>query len=248
MIQNNTFTYPTIEGNTSNFITDYLNNHAMLDKGLVFQYGERLFDYYDEITPDSFDNWVEISKSIVYKHLNEWARLYYALSLDYNPLYNVDGTEETTYGATKTTNKYGATSQTNAYADNETEINSAQKNTSVTTGSRTNSSTDSSKTYPDNVLSETNSTSTTLGGATDSTTQAGYKDTTINKAHNDTISTTQHTDEFDTISHTDTLRRFGNIGVTKSQELINAEYQLRQKSFWDMIFKTMLLEGGFHYE
>lgn len=240
--------YPEIEGNDSNFITDYIAMSDTLDKGLVFQYGKRLFDYYDEITSDSFDNWKEISSSIVLKHLRDWAFLYYTITRDYNPLYNVDGTEETTYGPTKNTNKYGPTSQTNAYGENVSTYNSAEKNTSTTIASRTNSSTDSKKAYPDNALEVTNSVSDTIGGGTDTSKQDEYIDTSTNNAHNDTISTTQHTDEVESIAHTDTLRRYGNIGVTKSSDLVSSEYTLRTKSFWDIVFKTMLMEGGFHYE
>lgn len=240
--------YPDIPDNETNFIEDYLDNFGIYDKGVLFQHSIKVFDYDDEIEEDAFTNWQSVTESILLKHLDQWARLYYGLSLHYNPLFNVDGVETTVYGATKNTSKYGSTKNTSKYGEVENQLDSAQKVTQVSIGSRTNSTTESEKAYPDNQLEPTSSTSNTLGAGTDSTTQNAFIDKNKTLQHTDEFEGTAHNDEFESIQHTDTLTRQGNIGVTKSQELLEAEYELRKRSFWDDVFTTILREGGLHYE
>lgn len=242
--------YPVIEGNTSNFINDYLAMAPNLDKLIVLQYGQRIFDFYEDMFQDDndFTAWMATTDAIVSKHLKDWAHLYYGLSLDYNPLYNVDGTEVTSYGATTNTNQYGATENTNQYGQTINTYKSGSKSTSTTTGERINSETAFGMAYPDNARHEKAHTEQNLGSGTDSSTTQPYTDTNTIGQHTDTSSSIAHTDTSSGAAHEDTVRRFGNIGITKSSDLILAEYELRKKNFFDEIFKTILLESGVHYE
>ena len=99
------------ETSTANFLTDYAAIANDVDLFTVRLYGQRYFQ--SVITDDEseiINEWDAVTKSILTTHLPEWARLYYALSLKYNPIWNVDGT---------TTTVYGETSRTDSYAERE---------------------------------------------------------------------------------------------------------------------------------
>ena len=50
-------------------------------------------------------------------------------------------------------------------------------------------------------------------------------------------------------THTDTVTRKGNIGVTKSTDLLRDEFRLRmEKAFFDVVFKTIIEEIGAYWE
>ena len=50
-------------------------------------------------------------------------------------------------------------------------------------------------------------------------------------------------------THTDTVTRQGNIGVTKSTELLRDEIKLRQSfAFFKTVFQTMIEEIGGYYD
>ena len=135
----------------------------------------------------------------------------------YNPLYNVDGTETKTI-----TTEYG---RITTYAKGETETNTH--------------TVDGSETYTNhttlNEVSAFNS-SAMVENTRDTVTPSA-------RTYNDGTRTTTHGGEnTDTNSGTDTTtetnRRFGNIGVTMTQQLLTAE-----KNFWaNFDFFTMFFE------
>ena len=256
--------YPTIEGNESNFLTDYASGHAYFDKAFNQKYGNRCIDLEAETVSAAITEARGIFSAVTMLNLNNWARLYYALSLDYNPLYNVDGLTTRTYGATqdtmaygkdKTTNKYAQQQDTNQYgATTDTHEYGA---TSQTVGQHTNTDTDYSVAYNDTTEKETGksthlneavTTSELLHTDTDSSLQ--HTDTLTKAAHDDILERDAHTDTRSTIQHTDTELRQGNIGVTKSTDLLLGTYDLytKTKSFWDTIFKSIVTEGGAYYD
>ena len=219
--------YPDIEGNESNFLTDYATSHAVFDKAFTHKFGERVIDLEADTLSDAITEFRGITSGVAMLNLSNWARLYYALSLDYNPLYNVDGlttfthgaTSETyTYGKDKTTSQYGATSKTDgAYLDTDTDYTmSYDSGTEKEAGKQTH----------DN--------------AAQTHTEASHTDTAERDARSDGKTTTQYID---------TELRQGNIGVTKSTELLKDTYALytETKGFWDTIFKILANEGGLYY-
>lgn len=86
-------TYPVIEGNTSNFLTEYAANEDSYNNLIIRKRGSQLadFDYDDNPLYSLYTDWYYLIESITLTHLDSWARMYYALSLDYNPIWNVDG-------------------------------------------------------------------------------------------------------------------------------------------------------------
>ena len=318
--------YPEISGNESNFLTDYASAHAYFDKAFGVKYGNRQIDLESDTLSDAISEFRSIMSGVTLINLNNWARLYYALSIDYNPLFNVDGLttrtygatentdsygidkttlnyasrEDTTqYGATQDTTQYGATQDTTQYgATEDTTQYGATKSTtdygatSETKGAQTNTDTSYSVSYDSATEKETGKVSHSIGAQTntsllhtdetstiqhsDVASSIQHSDITSSLMHSDVASSIQHSDISSSIQHTDTLTqgahidtntrdahidkhstiqhidtelRQGNIGVTKSTELLDAETIYRTKSsFWSNVFKSLCNEGGVYYD
>ena len=290
-------TYPTFPDNTSNFITDYQSNAASFNKYALLKRGDQVVKFDEEDYEDGWDFLSEVTEAVTDVHLESWARLYYALSLSYNPLYNVDGTtvKETTqrqrtdaYGAQSGSSVFGATSQTDnigavAVTDNfgarslTDNIGAVSKtdqygNKSETLGSHTDTQTQKSVSFNASTQKETGATENVYGSQTN--TEAAYTDTHSELARSDSHSEAARSDTHNTAARTDTHTglarndshsenahsdthtdaafsetetRKGNIGVTMSQQLLEAEWEFRKKSFFSMIINQMLDEVGFYY-
>lgn len=220
--------YPDIDENESNFVLDYLDMFPYMDRLISFQYGERIFEFEDD--DEIPGEWDYLVDSIVIKNIQSYARLYFALAKQYNPIYNVDGDVITTYGKTKDTSTFG---------ESTIEINSAEKQTDSTNASRTNQSTDYATTYPNTTRHESTHLEQSIGGGTDTMVAHAFQDTTTNLEHIDTR---------ESDSHTVSERRFGNIGVVSTTKLLSEQWDFYKNNFFDMIFKQILLEMGGYYE
>ena len=281
--------YPDITGNESNFLEDYASQHTYLDKAFVHKFGERVIDLEAETVAQAVTEFRGITSGVTLLNLQNWARLYYALSLDYNPLYNVDGTTTYTHGATsetytfgkdKTTNTIGATQDTVQYGATQdtTEYGATQDTkeygeTSDTVGAHTDTDTSYSVSFDSATEKETGKISHSIGSQTntsllhtDTESSLLHTDVSSSLQHSDVSSSIQHSDVSSSIQHTDTAERDertdgkttlqyvdtelrqGNIGVTKSTDLLDAEMKLRASTgFWDTVFKTLVNEGGLYY-
>lgn len=195
-----TMAYPTIEGSTANFLNYYNEHRANLDRMFVHDFGQRVVDFESDTDEDIAEEWEDEVKAVQQVYIENWARLWYALSEPYNPLFNVDGTETTVYGIHVT-------------------------DTSNTFVAREDSSKQYTVAYDSATEKETAKQVDSLG------------------AHTDTGSNTSQ-------QHTDTVTRQGNIGVTKSTELLSSEYKLRTEvaPFFKVVFQTMIEEIGGYYD
>ena len=115
--------------------------------------------------------------------LPSWTKMQEALTAEYNPIWNKDGTiiDQMIYGEDKVTGVTGARDQTNTHS------------------------------------------------------VSGFNVTTFQNADQDHATSVQATDTNTRQTHTDTrtITEQGNIGVTKSQEMVNDEMMLRIR--WNMI-------------
>lgn len=195
-----TMTYPTIEESDANFLEYYDDNKENLDRMFIHDFGQRVVDFESDSNEDIAEEWEDEVKAVQQVYIENWARLWYALSEPYNPLYNVDGTETTVYGLHQT-------DRSNTYTQHE------------------DSSTQYSVSFDAATEKETGKQVDNLGGHTD---------TGFDKS----------------LEHTDTVTRQGNIGVTKSTELLSSEYKLRTEvaPFFKVVFQTMIEEIGGYYE
>jgi hypothetical protein len=238
--------YPDIEGNESNFLTDYASGHAYFDKAFNQKYGERLIDLEAETVSAAITEARGIFSAVAMLNLANWARLYYALSLDYNPLYNVDGLTTFTHGATSATDSYGKDKTTSSFASRQD--STVYGDTSQTVGQHTNTDTDFSVAYDTTLEAETGK--STHDNAAVTTTETTHTDTYNIGNHNDTVERDARSDTHTTLQSIDTELRQGNIGVTKSTDLLQGTYDLytQTRSFWETVFKAMVTEGGAYYD
>ena len=82
--------YPTIPENTSNFLTDYAAMKNQINLYAIHRRGSQFADL-DIDVENLQSDWYDLIDAITTMHLEAWARLYYGLSLSYNPIWNVDG-------------------------------------------------------------------------------------------------------------------------------------------------------------
>ena len=309
--------YPTGDHLEGNFITDYVNGYTYFDRNVARKYGERGIEVdYDTTIAEASADWLQDVNSIVFQHLNDWAKMYSALIKDYEPLWNVDGTVVTTYGETENNDQYGATQKTTQYGATQdtmqhgaktvtdtfgatqdtmqygatqdttqygaTSVTTEYGATSATQGGGTDTHNHYERSYPDGtniktqydediIASRTNTTtqhSDTVNGTLHSDVEssiqhsdvasstqhidthgtAQYSDVASSIQHSDIESALLHSDKHTSEEHVDTERRTGNIGVTKSTELVESEEKLRIKyNFFDIIFKFMMKEMGAIY-
>lgn len=214
-------TYPTIEGNTSNFINDYIANADYLDKMFYARYASMKPILPDEGMAEYFANWKSSIQAVLYFYLEGWARLYYALSEPYNPLWNVDGTTTTTTKG-KVENLSG--SDTITY-DNDDHITTEDRGAKKITD----------KNY-DVPFDDTNEKETGKTVSDEDT----YIDTITEEAYKD-----EHTTEYgkvNDVNYTVTETRGGNIGLTSSMQLLTQEFDLRKRTFWDNCFRAICKE------
>ena len=260
-------TYPQPDPETSeNFITDYKANADNYNLYALLKRGNQCIeideDLYDMMGVDNIAAYtMGLSESITDTYLNSWARLYYALSLAYNPLYNVDGTTTKTISERERTDAYGAQSGGQTIgAISASDIHGAKSKSDVwgakssTLGEHTDTATNYSVSFDAGAEKETGKTSNLMGAQTntentytDGHTEQSYTDSHTEQARTDSHQEAAHTDKHTDAEYTETEERKGNIGVTMSQQLLNAEWELRKKDFFATIINQMLDELGFMY-
>ena len=220
-------TYPEIEGDESNFLTDYDTNKAQYDRYFIKEHGEKMVDIDGITEEDVVLNWKSEIQAIQRIYLDAWAHIYYTLNIAYNPVYNVEehitskyGEHETEreYGAHETETEYGAHETEREYGAHETETEYGEHETeneygatSETLGTHTDTTTQYTVNYDTGTEKETSKASDVTGAQTntalthtDTETSKLHTDTTTSKLHTDTETSKLHTDTTTSKLHTDT--------------------------------------------
>lgn len=222
-----TMTYPEIEGDESNFLTEYNTNKAQYDAYFIKEHGLKSVDVEGDTDEDIVLNWKNEIKCIQRIYLNAWAHIFYTLNIAYNPVYNVEEHTTTKYGEHETEREYGEHETENEYGA-----------TSETLGAHTDTSTDYMLSYDSATEKETGKNSTVIGAQTNSA-----------LTHTDTTTSKLHTDTETSKLHTDTVDRTGNIGIKSASALAEEETLLREKFvFFRNIFLTISREVGAYYD
>ena len=220
-------TYPEIEGDESNFLTEYNTNKAQYDRYFIKEHGEKTVDIDGITDEDIVTNWRNEIQAIERIYLNAWAHIYYTLNIAYNPVYNVEEhitsnygeheTEreygahetETEYGAHETEREYGAHETETEYGAHETEMEYGA--TSDTLGTHTDTRTNYAVSFDAATEKETGKSEDVIGSQTntsllhtDTETSKLHTDTTTSKLHTDTETSKLHTDTTTSKLHTDT--------------------------------------------
>ena len=256
-------TYPEIEGDESNFLTEYNTNKAEYDRYFIKEHGEKTVDIDGITDEDIVTNWRNEIQAIQRIYLNAWAHIYYTLNIAYNPVYNVEEhitskygehETETEYGAHETEREYGAHETETEYGAHETEMEYGA--TSDTLGTHTDTRTNYAVSFDAATEKETGKSSDVIGSQTntsllhtDTETSKLHTDTTTSKLHTDTETSKLHTDTTTSKLHTDTVDRTGNIGVKSASALAEEETLLRERQiFFKNIFLTISREVGAYYD
>jgi hypothetical protein len=167
--------------------------------------------------------------SAIGAHLYEWSKYLETLGLEFNPLWNVDGTETVTteYGEHETTDSKGQRQRTDS---------KAQAVLTDVYGAHTDTNNDYSTT-------QDNTQTAHLKGRAEAIV-ASRSDTHTEDARTDTITDAAATDTLTSHTHTDTVTtvKQGNIGVTKSTDLVQSYRDMARFSLVMIIAKTLAEE------
>lgn len=160
-----------------------------------------------------------------------WNRIYEALTAEYNPIWNKDGTvtESTIHGAQTETRAYGAKTGSTAYGQQQNSTAYGARSTTANIGARSGETTESVSAFNASTYQPASKTNTTQQAATDSASELAHTDTETLGAHTDTVNEQAHTDTVGQATYTDTNTRTeqGNIGVTTTQQMLTEEMKLR---------------------
>jgi hypothetical protein len=154
--------------------------------------------------------------------LPNWNKMQEALTAEYNPIWNKDGTiqETRTYGAQAESRTYGAINETSSIGAQTTTNNfgaRSQENTHQVAG------------YNSDTLNNAERDQNSIQPASDTVNNGARQDSANRSAHTDTADREAYTDKF-------TRTEQGNIGVTESSAMVQHEVELRQKfNIYDII-------------
>lgn len=224
------------------FMDEYTNNSIALDNHYIKLYGglqvdEELIGTTDTQTKTNITN--EIRYYII-AHKEQLNRLYDINSLEYNPLYNVDGTTTTTYSEFEKEDSYGLHKTDNFYDENVT-LEKKGAYTSIDTLGETETNT-IDKTYGFNESSavpndEQKTTTNTVQNMRNIDPQ---ENSVTLETRTDSVTSNAHTDTFTEKEHSVTEVRQGNIGITMSTQLIQSQFDVWSKiAFWDVLFANL---------
>lgn len=215
---------------TDGHIWDGLTTPDGLDKttlinNIMLQYGEMETLYAD---PDFMKFAIK-----TWSDKNAWGmqKALAAISFHYEPLYNYDRTETRTYSGSESGTNTGTVTDAGSHS---TTTGSSVSTSATTTTDRdeTNetehkvSAYDSSTYSPDNTDDGSNTFDETVTSSASSTASGTDSGTTGNTRTDNLAHAKQD-------SHTETVRAYGNIGVTTSQQMLNDELQLALYNIYD---------------
>lgn len=159
------------------------------------------------------------------KRLPVWTELQKTLEYDYNPIDNYDRTETVTEGIERSGTGSSSRSGTNTGSGNST---TETENSSSSSG--TNTGTASNTAYNSDAFADT-AKNVTSGSSTSS--DEGSSTTTSSSS--ETISETGETESSSSEDRTMTTHTRGNIGVTTTQQMIQAQREVVSFSLLDVI-------------
>lgn len=154
--------------------------------------------------------------------LPNWQKMQDALTAEYNPIWNKDGTiqEVHTYGAQAESRTYGAVTETS---------NIGAQTVTNNIGARSQENIHQVAGFNSDTLNNAERDQTSIQPATDTENHA---------ARQDSANRSSHTDTADREGYTDSITRIeqGNIGVTESSAMVMHEVELRQRyNIYDII-------------
>lgn len=212
---------------------------SFIDDYFVQNYGSlqviKTLEKKDAFLSDFSNNVIQI----LYTHKLELNRLWLANNAEYNPVENYDRWEDGTYnfGNQQKVMDYGQETHNAMYGEQETTSEATNKNSGKATSGNTTttkgtvegqvSAFDSSAYQPkEKTITDNTVTSSSTGSSEGTSTDTG---SVKQKMHQDTLEKLKHQDVEQDAEYlnTENIHIHGNIGVTTAQQMIEAEWQLR---------------------
>ena len=180
------------------------------------------------------------------RRIDVWNKLYSTTKLEYNPIWNKDGTVTETEKINSNGNKNLKGHENGSKSTRGSENGNSQASGQTTTSqSEENSNTNNHFVYGFNEStgaqdsrSEDTGNSSGSGKQTDSST--GSHTTSSTSAEDHAIESTNSEDHADSSDRTTTRTEQGNIGVTTTQQMIKEEREVDEFSIIDYIAKDIL--------
>lgn len=145
-------------------LSDYFLNQSAYDSAILLKEGNLL------MASDEAEIIINTINAVVHQLAPyKWQKLYESMNLEYNPIWNVDGTETSVYGEHITTDLNG------------------ERHTTVTNGQKRSTSDYYTVPYDSTTDHKTGSDQTTTDSVTDTTTAEAVTDTNTSGAHTDTV-------------------------------------------------------------
>lgn len=145
-------------------LSDYFANQTTYDSAILLKEGNLL------MASDDAEIIINTINAVVHQLAPyKWQKLYESMNLEYNPIWNVDGTETTVYGEHITT-----------------DLNGERKST-VVNGQKHSASDYYTVPYDSTTDHKTGSDQTTTDSVTDTTTAEAVTDKSTSGAHTDTV-------------------------------------------------------------
>ena len=183
--------YPTIKDNNTNFVRYYLDHFEKIDRAFYLRYAtcEPILIDEKQTYPSIYNEWIENCNAFILYYMDSWARLFYGLNIDYNPIHNYDGIMTTTTkgktegtsGSDVTTIDYGRENTTLKYGQDKTILEYGQDKTTDNIGSQ----------HSENNLGQTKTTTANSDVPYDMT---DYKNTSKSETNSDAVINTINTD------------------------------------------------------
>ena len=177
-----------------------------------------------------------ISKILRAKYNKDWTRLWDALQAEYNPIQNYDMVESGTSQGTETGTVTNEGTNSTSFTEEDTDSSTVTVDKDIQT-----SSTSTAKVKPLGGSTFVATREQDQSGQTLENSESNQTDTsTTTDITSSTTGSAENTETRDlAVGATHTLTRSGNIGVTTSQQMLESEYQLRTKHFFDMVFANV---------
>ena len=217
----------------------------LLDKLTIMKYGYRALNYIGKQLDDDF---AMIADMIYLTHAVKWDRLYSGYIAEYDPIANVDGTVTETvtrdlkkkYTGTDAFANTGKDTTTNTGTDTFTKEGDITTSTEGTTTTNNDvyafDSDEASPAVKDTMTPDLTET------VTNDTTDTNTKDLTNETTYGKTTTNTRNMTDTDTGTVTTETVRKGNIGVTMTTQLLDADVTLWsdvKMQFYETVIKDI---------
>ena len=233
--------YPSIKDNTTNFVRYYLDHFDKIDRAFYLRYAtcEPILIDEKQTFPSIYNEWIENCNSFILYYMDSWARLFYALNIDYNPIHNYDGIMTTTtkgktentsgsdvttldYGDDKTTLEYGQDKTTLEYGQDKTTDNIGAQHSENNLGKTKTVTSNSDVPYDMTDYKNTSKSETNTDAVINSINTNAVTNITTKEAKTDTATKYAKTDITTKLAKTDTNRtvygKQNNVDYTVTEE------------------------------